>query len=109
VTSIPGISPDTRAASVEPAAVAAVDPETGYRVAVRELCEFTAKAGDLDLRFTPSPTAQEGIAGHRTVAARRGPQDQSGGAVGGGFHEPRIWGRAGGYGGGLDQPGEDKA
>ncbi|EPN80695.1 Uvs006 [Pseudomonas syringae pv. actinidiae ICMP 19097] len=40
-------------------------------MAVRALCEFTAKVGDLDLRFTPSPTAQEGIAGHRTVASRR--------------------------------------
>lgn len=44
-----------------------------YAVAVRALCEFTAKEGDLDLRFTPSPTAQEGIAGHQTVVARRGP------------------------------------
>ena len=43
-----------------------------YRVAVRALCEFTAKEGDLDLRFTPSPTAQEGIAGHQTVVSRRG-------------------------------------
>jgi len=43
-----------------------------YTVAVRELCEFTAKAGDLDLRFTPAPTALEGIAGHAAVAARRG-------------------------------------
>ncbi|UVJ46254.1 hypothetical protein NVV94_12360 [Pseudomonas sp. LS1212] len=43
-----------------------------YVVAVRALCEFTAKVGDLDLRFTPSPTAQEGIAGHRRVTARRG-------------------------------------
>jgi DNA excision repair protein ERCC-2 len=42
-------------------------------VAVRALCEFTAKQGDLDLRFTPSPTAQEGIAGHaHRDAARRG-------------------------------------
>ena len=32
-----------------------------YSVAVRALCEFTAKVGDLDLRFTPSPSAQEGI------------------------------------------------
>ena len=30
---------------------------TRYVVAVRALCEFTAKEGDLDLRFTPSPTA----------------------------------------------------
>jgi Rad3-related DNA helicase len=43
-----------------------------YVVAVRALCEFTDKAGDLDLRFTPSPTAQEGIAGHAVVTARRG-------------------------------------
>ena len=42
-----------------------------YRVGVRELCEFVAKQGDLDLRFTPTPTAQEGIAGHALVAARR--------------------------------------
>ncbi|WP_236450071.1 hypothetical protein, partial [Pseudomonas syringae] len=48
-----------------------------YVVAVRALCEFTAKVGDLDLRFTPSPTAQEGIAGHRTVAARRGADYQA--------------------------------
>ncbi|SAL65940.1 DNA repair helicase [Caballeronia peredens] len=42
-----------------------------YTVAVRALCEFTAKLGDLDLRFTPSPSAQEGVAGHVTVASRR--------------------------------------
>ena len=34
-----------------------------YTVAVRSLCEFTAKQGDLDLRFTPSATALEGMAG----------------------------------------------
>ena len=44
---------------------------TTYTVAVRVLCEFAAKGGDLDLRFTPSPTAEQGIAGHRTVAAAR--------------------------------------
>ncbi|MBS0446174.1 MAG: ATP-dependent DNA helicase [Proteobacteria bacterium] len=42
-----------------------------YAVAVRELCAFTAKTGDLDLRFTPAPTAQEGIAGHQLVVSRR--------------------------------------
>ncbi len=47
-------------------------PDRGYRVAVRELCEFAAKHGDLDHRFTASPSAQEGIAGHKIVAARRG-------------------------------------
>jgi DNA excision repair protein ERCC-2 len=103
VTYISTISPDTRAVSVEPVAIAAVDPETGYRVAVRELCEFTAKAGDLDLRFTPSPTAQEGIAGHRTVTARRGPQYQAEVALSGVFHELRIRGRADGYDAALNQ------
>ena len=43
-----------------------------YAIAVRELCSFTAKAGDLDHRFTPSPSSDEGIAGHRLVASRRG-------------------------------------
>jgi DNA excision repair protein ERCC-2 len=43
----------------------------GLRVSVRELCEFTAKRGDLDLRFTPAPTAQQGIEGHGIVAGRR--------------------------------------
>lgn len=43
----------------------------GLQVAVRVLCAFTAQAGDLDLRFTPSPTAQDGVAGHEAVTARR--------------------------------------
>ena len=43
-----------------------------YTVAVRALCEFTAKAGSLDMRFTPSPSAQQGMAGHALVAGRRG-------------------------------------
>ncbi|KXV04022.1 ATP-dependent DNA helicase [Caballeronia megalochromosomata] len=45
--------------------------EPVYTVAVRALCEFTAKQGDLDLRFTPTPSAQEGVAGHVTVTSRR--------------------------------------
>ncbi len=43
-----------------------------YTVAVRTLCEFAAKAGDLDSRFTPSPSAQQGMAGHRAVLTSRG-------------------------------------
>lgn len=42
-----------------------------YRVAVRTLCDFTARQGDLDHRFTPAPSAQEGIEGHALVAKRR--------------------------------------
>lgn len=48
-----------------------------YTVAVRVLCAFAAKSGDLDLRFTPSPTAQQGLAGHRAVAAARSVDDRT--------------------------------
>jgi DNA excision repair protein ERCC-2 len=68
-----------------------------YRIAVRALCEFTAKVGDLDLRFTPSPSAQEGMAGHRRVTAGRGPGYQSEVAVEGQYAELRVRGRADGY------------
>ncbi|WP_426160408.1 helicase C-terminal domain-containing protein [Pseudomonas sp. TSRC2-2] len=68
-----------------------------YSVAVRALCEFTAKTGDLDLRFTPSPTALEGIVGHRTVASRRSEQYQSEVALQGEFGELKVKGRADGY------------
>ncbi|MDI6528670.1 ATP-dependent DNA helicase [Pseudomonas otitidis] len=68
-----------------------------YRVAVRALCEFTAKRGDLDLRFTPSPTAQEGIAGHALVAARRGDGYQREVPLAGAFGPLQVRGRADGY------------
>ncbi|AZC24645.1 ATP-dependent DNA helicase [Pseudomonas sessilinigenes] len=68
-----------------------------YRVAVRALCEFSAKSGDLDLRFTPSPSAQEGMLGHRTVAARRSPDYQSEVPVEGRYGELLVKGRADGY------------
>jgi len=45
-------------------------------VAVRALCDFAARTGDLDLRFTPSPSGSEGVAGHGEVTARRGPAYQ---------------------------------
>ncbi|UFP97424.1 ATP-dependent DNA helicase [Pseudomonas fitomaticsae] len=68
-----------------------------YSIAVRALCEFTAKTGDLDLRFTPSPTALEGIAGHRTVASRRNDAYQSEVALEGAFGPLKVKGRADGY------------
>ena len=68
-----------------------------YRIAVRALCEFTAKAGDLDLRFTPSPTALEGIAGHRTVASRRSASYQNEVPLQGEYRELTVKGRADGY------------
>jgi DNA excision repair protein ERCC-2 len=50
---------------------ASMFPVVALPVSVRTLCHFTARSGDLDLRFTPSPTGVEGIAGHQTVTARR--------------------------------------
>ena len=68
-----------------------------YTVAVRALCEFTAKCGDLDLRFTPAPSAQEGIAGHATVRARRPAGYRAEVGVEGEFGMLRVRGRADGY------------
>ena len=68
-----------------------------FRIAVRELCEFTAKTGDLDLRFTPSPTAEQGKEGHRYIGSTRPPTYQTEVALSGDFEELRIRGRADGY------------
>ncbi len=73
------------------------DQPPRYTVAVRTLCEFTAKAGDLDLRFTPSPTGQEGVAGHGVVTSRRGPGYEAEVALSGDFEGLRVRGRADGY------------
>ncbi|PHQ25514.1 ATP-dependent DNA helicase [Marinobacter guineae] len=42
------------------------------KVAIRTLCEFAARQGDLDFRYTPAPSAEEGIAGHQAIQSRRG-------------------------------------
>ncbi|MCF2133652.1 MULTISPECIES: ATP-dependent DNA helicase [Mycetohabitans] len=68
-----------------------------YVIAVRALCEFTAKQGDLDLRFTPSPSAEEGRIGHRVVASRRHADYQTEISVTGEFQELTVRGRADGY------------
>jgi DNA excision repair protein ERCC-2 len=69
----------------------------GYVVAVRALCEFSARAGDLDLRFMPSPSAQEGQAGHAVVTARRPAGYQTEIALSGTHGHLRVRGRADGY------------
>lgn len=46
-------------------------------IGVRTLCDFVARSGDLDRRFTPAPSAQEGQAGHLAVTRRRSPDYQS--------------------------------
>lgn len=66
-------------------------------VAVRALCDFTAKQGDLDLRFTPSPTAQQGIAGHLLVASRRAANYESEISLSGMYQHLTVRGRADGY------------
>ena len=68
-----------------------------YTVAVRELCEFTAKQGDLDLRFTPAPTALEGITGHAIAASRRGKGYRAEVALSGSYQTLQVRGRADGY------------
>ncbi|KQV83915.1 ATP-dependent DNA helicase [Rhizobacter sp. Root1221] len=68
-----------------------------YVVAVRALCEFAAKAGDLDHRFTPAPSAAEGIAGHAAVAMRRGPNAENEVTVSGHHGPLSVRGRADGF------------
>lgn len=68
-----------------------------YQVSVRALCDFTARRGDLDLRFTPTPSAQEGIAGHQMVTSRRGPEYETEITLRGEFGPLLIRGRADGY------------
>ena len=67
-----------------------------YTVAVRTLCAFVAQ-GDLDLRFTPSTTAQEGMAGHTQVTSRRGPAYRREISLKGSFRHLLVRGRADGY------------
>ncbi|MDO9435268.1 ATP-dependent DNA helicase [Hydrogenophaga sp.] len=66
-------------------------------VAVRVLCAFAAKSGDLDLRFTPSPSGQDGIAGHATVTGRRAAGYQREVALSALVGNLRVQGRADGF------------
>ncbi|WP_439329878.1 ATP-dependent DNA helicase [Comamonas guangdongensis] len=66
-------------------------------VAVRALCEFTARSGDLDLRFTPAPSALEGMEGHALVQKRRGKSYEAEIALSGCFEGLLVRGRADGY------------
>ena len=66
-------------------------------VSVRRLCAFAAQAGDLDLRFTPAPSALEGMAGHRRVQAARGADYEAEVALEWRFEGLRVRGRADGF------------
>jgi len=86
------------AAGAAPAAQALPEPEAAaYTVSVRSLCEFTAKRGDLDRRFTPSATALEGIKSQQTVAARRGQDYESEIVLQGRCRDLLVRGRADGF------------
>jgi len=86
-----------RDAAPEASPEAAAAPGWTYTVSVRELCEFTAKRGDLDRRFTPSATALEGLMGQATVALRRGAEYETEIALQTICGPLRIRGRADGY------------
>ena len=74
-----------------------------YTVAVRALCDFTARRGDLDLRFTPSPSAQEGVLGHKLVTSRRRGTYESEVSLAGDYKNLNVRGRADGYDPQLNQ------
>ena len=82
---------------VEIAPEIALERGIKYAISVRALCEFTAKQGDLDLRFTPAPSAQEGLAGHTVVTSRRPPYYQAEVNLTGEFKHLLIRGRADGF------------
>ena len=84
-------------APLAPSVSAPVSPGWTYTIAVRELCEFTAKRGDLDRRFTPAATALEGLAGQSTVAQRRGQDYETEIALETTVGALRVRGRADGY------------
>lgn len=67
------------------------------KVAVRTLCEFAARHGDLDYRYTPAPSAEEGIAGHQAIQANRGYGYQSEYPLTGQCLGLELSGRADGY------------
>ncbi|MGE0497828.1 MAG: ATP-dependent DNA helicase [Ramlibacter sp.] len=72
-------------------------PAPACTVAVRALCELVARQGDLDLRFTPAPTALQGQEGHALVAQRRGPAYETEVSLSGDYQWLHVRGRADGY------------
>lgn len=67
------------------------------KVAIRTLCDFAARSGDLDHRYTPAPTADEGIEGHKRVTQRRGQIYKAEYAVSGECQGLDLRGRADGF------------
>lgn len=67
------------------------------KVAVQSLCEFAAREGGLEHRYTPSPTSAEGIKGHKTLQSRRPQAYQPEYLLEGECLEIQLRGRADGY------------
>ncbi len=72
-------------------------PPVAHTVSVKALCAFGAKAGDLDLRFVPAPSALEGMAGHALVQHRRGGDYECEVGLEATCGEVNVRGRADGY------------
>ena len=72
------------------------DPSS-LQVSVTTLCAFGARAGDLDRRFTPAPSALDGLRGHQVISARRGNGHASEVSLSGRCGSLLIRGRADGY------------
>ena len=80
-----------------PSSLQAAAHPVAHVVSVKALCAFGAKAGDLDLRFVPAPSAQEGMAGHALVQNRRGDGYESEVGLDTTCGTLRVRGRADGY------------
>lgn len=74
---------------------------TELSIAIAELARFCHRRGDIDHRFSPSPTGAQGVAGHQRVYSRRPASYRSEFAVQYQHHEPGLQltlrGRADGY------------
>jgi DNA excision repair protein ERCC-2 len=83
--------------STEPLDPPSPAPVAAHTISVKALCAFGAKAGDLDLRFVPAPSALEGMAGHALVQHRRGGEYECEVALEASCGAVRVRGRADGY------------
>ncbi len=66
-------------------------------VSIKTLVEFAAKTGSLDRRFTPAPSGQEGIEGHKKVTSNRHPDYQKEVGLSITYGDITFRGRADGY------------
>ncbi|ACT49654.1 helicase c2 [Methylovorus glucosotrophus SIP3-4] len=70
---------------------------------MRAMCDLVARRGDLDQRFTPAPTALEGMMGHTSVTSNRNASYETEIALTGEYQNIFVRGRADGYDPELNQ------